>query len=167
MKKIMMLFVLMAVALQPLSAKSVKDLIKEFKHEDKATSVYVSPLLMKMAKMVDGKSDLDEAERLAMKKVKSVRVLSLGDCSKSVKERFAQEVDRLSDGEYEPLVVVNSNGDKVKVMSLLKNDIIKELVIFTADVEDCAIVQVTGKFTKEDIQVIVNDQTTKTKSRKG
>ncbi len=165
MKKIMMLLVLMVVVLQNISAKSVKQLINEFKHEDKAESVYVSPLLMKVAKIAADKDDMDEAGRLALKKVKSIRILSLEDCNKSVKDRFSQEVENLNDEEYQPLIVANSDGDKVKVMMLTKNDIIRELVIFTVDDEDSAIIQINGKLTQDDIQFIVNDQTTKSKSK--
>ena len=165
MKKIMMLLVLLVVALQNISAKSVKQLIDEFKHETKAESVYVSPLLMKIARVAVNKDDMDETSRLALKKVKSIRVLSLEDCSKSVKDRFSQEVENLDDEEYQPLVVANSDGEKAKVMMLTKGDVIRELVIFAVDEEDSAIIQINGKLTQDDIQFIVNDQTTKSKSK--
>ncbi len=166
MKKIMMLMLLMVAVVTNLSAKSVKQLIDEYKHEAKAESVYVSPFLMKVARMAADKDDMDEAGRLALKKVKSVRVLSLEDCSKEVKARFSREVESLDDEEYQPLVVANSDGEQVKVMMLAKDDVIRELVIFATDADDCAIIQLTGKMTQDDIQFIVNDQTTK-KSKKG
>lgn len=166
MKKIMILLMMMVVAVTNLSAKSVKQLINEYKHEAKAENVYVSPLLMKVARMAADKDDMDEVGRLALKKVKSVRVLSLEDCNKEVKARFSKEVENLNDEKYEPLVVANSDGEQVKVMMLTKDDIIRELVIFATDEEDCAIIQLTGKMTQDDIQFIVNDQTVK-KSKKG
>lgn len=168
MKKIMILMMLMVAAVANLSAKTVKQLVNEYKHQAKAESMYVSPFLMKVAKMVADKDDMDEASRLALKKVKSVRILTLDDCSKEVKAQFVKEVEELNDEEYQPMMLANSDGEQVKIMAVVNNDVISELVIFAADKDDCSIIQMTGKLTQDDIQFIVDEQTTKkSKAKKG
>ena len=108
MKKIIIFLIMAVVAVQTLPAKSVKSLINEFRHEKNAEYAHVSPLLMILARIVATDKDMGDSDRMIIKKIKSIRTLSLEDCTKEVKEKFVSETQKLDD-EYEPLLMANTD----------------------------------------------------------
>lgn len=87
-------------------------------------------------------------------------------CTQSVKERFSKKVKRLSLKGYDELMRVNDEGEKVRVLMKAKKETIRELLFVCTGKEDCTLVQINGKFTKEDIDKLVNQETKKKHGRR-
>ena len=92
----------------------------------------------------------DSDAKLA-RKFKSIRILDLEACSTSVKERFSKKINAQRIKDYETLVQVNDEGEKVHILAKSKNDVIRELLIVCTGNGDCTLVQLKGKVSKEKI----------------
>ena len=68
---------------------------------------------------------------------------------------------RLSLKGYDELMRVNDEGEKVRVLMKTKKETIRELLFVCTGKEDCTLVQINGKFTKDDINKLVNQETGK------
>lgn len=168
MKKIIIFLAIAVVAVQNVSAKSVKNLINEFRHERNAEYAHVSPLLMKLARIVVSDKDMTESDRMLLRKIKSIRTLSLEDCTKEMKEKFIDETKELDD-EYEPLLTANTDDEQARIMMKAKGKTICELIILGIDGNDCTLVWFKGKLSNDDIQKILdmnNKKKSKAKRRK-
>ena len=158
MKQLITLIALMLLA-QATWATDIKDVFNEFKDTPRAEYVSISPFLMKI-----GQCFIDEEEGPEMalaKQVRSMKVLDLSDCSPEVKARFTRRMADLDDKGYETLVRVNDEGEKVNILVKQKNDVIREMLIVCAGTDDCTLVFFKGKFKPEDIDRLVNDNTTR------
>lgn len=62
---------------------------------------------------------------------------------------------------YDELMRVNDEGEKVRVLMKTKKEAIRELLFVCTGKEDCTLVQINGKFTKDDINKLVNQETGK------
>lgn len=167
MKKIIIFLAMAVLAVQTLPAKSVKSLMNEFRHEKNAEYTHVSPLLMMLARIVASDKDMDESNRMILKKIKSIHTLSLEDCTKEVKEKFISDTQKL-DGEYEPLLMANTDDEQARIMMKTKGKTIRELIMLSIDGDDCTIAWFKGKLSNDDIQKIfgMNDKKSKAKRKK-
>lgn len=154
MKKItMFLMLVMLVVVQTVSAKSVKDLINEYKVKDYAEYTYVSPAMMLIAKAAVVKYDKDVAQ--AIDKVTGVRILRLDGCKTKVKKKFLRELDNFDEEEYQPLVMKDNSYDGFRVMVKADADALSEVVAYKANYDNCMLIQVEGKIAMTDIQKII------------
>lgn len=135
--------------------QSINGLFNEFGHEKNADCVKISSFMMSLGRMFAG----NDKDTEIMGKIKSMRVMDLEECPQSVKERFNRKVNRLDLHDYEELMRVNDEGEKVKVLMRMKKETIRELVFVCTGKDDCTLVQINGKFTKEDIDKLINEQT--------
>ena len=135
-------------------AQNVDALYNYFKDEKGVESVSVSPLLMKFARLFMDEEDKNDP---LIKGVNSVKVLDLEECSEKVKERFTKEVAKLKLNGYETWLQAKEDGENVKVIAKMKDDIIRELLVMSTGKGDCALVMIKGKIRKDDIQAIIND----------
>ena len=159
MKRIMTLLLIMATAMQMVSAKSLGRLIEDYRYLKNAEYFHVTPLLMKMARTAMGHKARSCEEGRLVRKIKSIRTLDLEECSADVKRRFSADVQKLEMNDYEPLVTSCDNGETVKIMMKAKGDVIRELVIICSDCNDCALVWLNCKVKKDEIQSLVDMQT--------
>lgn len=143
-------------------AQSMDSLFNEFGNERNADYVKVSSFMMKLGRMFSGN---DEDTRF-MRKIKSMKVLDLEECAPNVKERFNQKMNKMKPNDYEELMRVNDEGEKVRVLMKMKKETIRELLFVCTGKEDCTLVQINGKFTKEDIDQLVNQETGKKHGRR-
>lgn len=60
----------------------------------------------------------------------------------------------------------DDEGEKVRVLMKTKKETIRELLFVCTGKEDCTLVQINGKFTKEDIDKLVNQETKKKHGRR-
>lgn len=159
MKRITMFLVLVLMAFQTLSAKSVKSLMDEYRGENHAEYTYISPAMMLLAKAAVKQYSKDASEML--KNVTSVRVLRLNDCKTKVKKRFCKEIANLDEEEYQPLVMTASakrSTDKdFKVLVKADAEAVSEFVVLSTSKDDCSLMQVEGKIALSDIQKIIDD----------
>ena len=143
-------------------AQSIDSLFNEFGSEKNADCVKVSSFMMSLGKMFAGHNE----DTKIIGKIKSMRVLDLESCTTSVKERFSKKVNKLSLNGYDELMRVNDEGEKVRVLMRTKKETIRELLFVCTGKEDCTLVQINGKFTKEDIDQLVNQETGKKHGRR-
>ncbi|WP_178795043.1 DUF4252 domain-containing protein [Bacteroidaceae bacterium] len=143
-------------------AQSINSLFNEFGSEKNADCVKVSSFMMSIGKMFAGHDK--DAEIIG--KIKSIRVLDLDDCPTNVKERFNKKANKLSLDGYEELMRVNDDGDKVRILMKTKKEVIRELLLVCTGNDDCTLVQINGKFTKDDIDQLVNQETGKKHGRR-
>lgn len=153
---------LLLLACQLTYGQSLDSLFDEFGKAPNAECVRISPFLMSVGRLFAGNEEGSEI----VKKVKSMRVLDLEDCPAEVKERFGQQAKKADTGDYEELMRINDNGDKVRVLMKMKKEVIRELLFVCTGNDDCTLVQINGKFTKKDIDRLVNQETGKKHGRR-
>ena len=154
MKKItMLLLLMMAFAVQAVSAKSAKDLINEYKNKDKAEYTYVSPAMMFIAKAAAAKYDKEVGK--VVDKVTSVRILTLDACKTKVKKKFNKEINNFDEEEYQPLVMKDGTYDGFRILVKSDGQALSEIVLLKADYDKCTMIQVEGNIGMEDVQNLV------------
>ena len=158
MKKYLVAIALM-IACQTTFAQSTKDLFEEFGKEWNAESVSISPFLMTIGHLFMDSDTPDIA-----KSIRSMKVLDLEDCSSKVKTRFNEKVNNLQLEGYETMIQTIENGEKVRILTRMENDAIRELLIVCTGNDDCALIQLNRKIKKEDIAELVNEETKKRKN---
>lgn len=97
-------------------AQDLNSLFDEFKKEPNADCISISPFMMAIGKMFMGN---DSDAKLA-RKFKSIRILDLEACSTSVKERFSKKINAQRIKDYETLVQVNDEGEKVHILAKVR-----------------------------------------------
>ena len=158
MKKYLVAIALM-IACQSTFAQSTKDIFEEFGKEWNAESVSISPFLMTIGRLFMDSDTPDIA-----KSIRSIKVLDLEDCSSKVKTRFNEKVNNLQLEGYETMIQTIEDGEKVRILTRMENDDIRELLIVCTGNDDCALIQLNGKIKKEDIAELVNEETKKRKN---
>ncbi len=165
MKKIFILIIALALSQLAFASSaqntSVDEIFKEFSSMHNAEYVTVNPFMMWLGKQFAG----DDADAAIVKKTKSLRVLDLEDCSTGVKKRFSNRVNTLNTKEYEEMMRVNDNGERVRILAKIKDEIIHQMLIVCSSNNDCVLVEVNGNFTMDDITGVVNSQTGKKNGR--
>ncbi len=158
MKKYLAAIAVMIVC-QTTFAQSTDAIFAEFKKESCAESGCISPLLMAFGRMF-----MDSDAPKAAKNICSMKVLDLEECPDNVKERFIRRLNDLSREGYETLIQTQQDGEKVRIMTKKKNNVIRELLIVCTGQGDCTLIQMNGKIKKENIAELVNEQTSKRKN---
>ena len=146
------------IACQSTFAQSTKDIFEEFGKEWNAESVSISPFLMNIGRLF---MDSDTPE--IAKSINSMKVLDLEDCSNKVKARFNEKVNNLQLEGYETMIQAIEDGEKVRILTRIENNTVRELLIVCTGNDDCALIQLNGKIKKEDIAELVNEETKKRK----
>ena len=138
------------------AAHDVDAVFSEFAEADNATYVKVNPFMMWLSRaFVSG----DEAK--IVRKVKSVRVLDMDDCSMTVKSRFKERVDALGNGGLEEIVRVNDDGEHVRILAKVEKDEIRKMLVVCTSGDDCTLVEINGKFSMDDISGVIESQVPK------
>jgi len=159
MKKYLIAIALMIIY-QTTFAQSTKDIFEEFGKEWNAESVTISPFLMSLGRLF---MDSDTPE--ITKSIRSMKVLDLEDCSDKVKERFNRKINNLQSEGYETMIQTIDNGEKVRILTRIEKDVIRELLIVCTGNDDCALIQLNGKIKKEYIAQLVNEETRRRNER--
>lgn len=153
MKKYVVALMLLAVC-QTSFAQSPESLYNYFKDEKGVESVHVPPLLMKLGRLF---MDEEDKNNPVMKGIDSVTVLDLEESPKEVQERFAKEVKKLDLNGYETWIQAKEDGQNVKIIAKVKDDVVRELLVLSTGNDNCALVIMKGKIKREDIQAIIDD----------
>lgn len=135
-------------------ANDFSDLFDEFRKEQHADYVSVSPIMMKMARMF---TPADEGGDF-LQRIHSVRVLDLEECSSETKQRFNQRIDKINTKGYEEMMRVKDEGELVRIFVKQEKDVIREMIILCAGKNDCTLVALTGKIRQKDIDKIIDQQ---------
>ena len=159
--KTYLIAIAMMIACQSTIAQNTQDLFDEFGKEYNAETVSISPFLMSIGRLF-----MDNDTPTIAKRIKSMKVLDLEDCTDSVKARFAERANKLQLERYEPMLQVNEDGEKVHIFARPNKKGIKELLFICTGNENCTLIQMKGNIRKEDIAELVNEQTSKKDGRK-
>lgn len=155
MKRTLFILVWMAVC-QTGFAQSIDSLFNYFKDEEGAESIHVPPIIMKLGRHL--MMPYDDPENLIVKGIDSITVLDLEESPENVKQHFKKEVKRLKFDEYETWIQAKADGDNVRIMAKVENDVVKEFVILSVGEGDCMMAKIKGKIKREDMQAIINDE---------
>ena len=126
---------------------SLDDFFDSYADREGYTSIQINGNIFGFLSNLDDDDDLRGLDR----KVTSIRIVSTKE------DRFSRSADFMSElrpvirrGRYEELVTVNDHDSDLRVMVRGNGDTIKEILVITSG-EHQAVIQVTGTFTREDM----------------
>ena len=155
MKKLFISLIIMLVSAS-VSAQTPDALFAQYKGKKNAEYVHMGRLLFKLLRPI-AKNDNDPSARVFMRSIRSIRALDLEDCSKDVKHQFMESAKRLSTKGYEQIVSSNVDGERSLVLVRHKKNAIRELLVLSADGDDCQLVQLKGKMKPNALDDIIKN----------
>lgn len=125
-------------------------IFNEFKNAEHAKYTVISPYLTTLGKIFMGKSP---DEKLA-KKVKSIKILNLENSSYTIQNLIQTRINDLPKKKYSTMV----EYEDVHMMVKPHKAPYKEILIYLNSNNSCTLIQITGKFKKEDLFYMVKEQ---------
>ncbi|MDH6305974.1 hypothetical protein M2459_002985 [Parabacteroides sp. PF5-5] len=144
-KKLLVIAMLALVCQLGYGQMSVSQLFSDFSKHAGTDKVNIGKMTLKLAGIFTDTMGVD-----------GIEILSFGECGNEVKEQFTNAIRNLKDSSYETMINANEDGKRTKVMLLIKDDMIRELVVLTSG-SDAAMVRIKGKIKKSDIEKLVNE----------
>lgn len=141
----------------------VSNLFWDFMYCKNAEYVHVPKLLLKLAAVA--MDDEDKEDMKFLKRISSVRVLDLEECSEKIKRDFTERIKKFKAKGYEELVRQKSKDENTLVLIKMKKEYIRELVVITCDEEDCTLVQIKGKIHPDEVEDVIEHQGRNAKSK--
>ena len=154
MKKITTLLMLLILVVQGISAKSVKEIINQFKTENKAEYTYVSPTMMMLAKAAVKNYSKETGDIL--NKVNSVRLLKLDACKSKTKKKLFKEINNLDEEEYQSIITNGKQKDGFQMLVKVDPSGTSEFVVLNSGDDNCMLIQIEGTITKEELQKLID-----------
>lgn len=140
------------VTCQMAFCQSANSVFNDFRDKKHAEYVSVPKLLMSVAaaKVKDGNV------AALLKEVDAAKILTLSDCSKSVRRKFAKKINALSGNGYDNFTGVKSGKDKDMTVLVRQSDgNINEIVGLVLTGSSCVGILVTGNINAEDVAAII------------
>ena len=134
------------------AAKTSNEVIRDIRTDDKAFTVRLNWLTKTLLPgLADG------ALKGAMHHIRSGTIVTIDDGEAS-KRKFLECVAQLDTCVYLPLARVCDEEETVQLFGRMKNGSIRELLVAVADGDDCTLVRLKGRFTKEDVQRMLGNK---------
>ena len=151
MKRILIALLLL-VTCQMAFCQSASSIFNDFRDKKHAEYVTVPKLLMTVAaaKVKDGNV------AALLKEVDEARVLTLSDCSKSIRKKFLKKIAELSKNGYSEFTGMKK--DKYAGMTVLVKETgntISEIVATTSSDNSCVGILISGTINAEDVAAII------------
>lgn len=156
MKKITMLMMLLVLMVQSICAKTVSEIIQDYRNENKAEYTYVSPAMMLMLKAAVKKYTGEYTS--LVDKIDCARILKLDACKQKTKKKLFKEIDKLDEEEYQPVVMNGQKWEGFKVLVKVGTDSNSEFVVVDSGNGKCTLMQVEGNITLQELQKILTDK---------
>ncbi|KGF49761.1 DUF4252 domain-containing protein [Prevotella disiens] len=155
MRTILITLALLAMSIVG-KAQSIDTILEQFKNEKNVTLVDMPKDLIALAALSSG--DKDAAKYL--KSIDRLRVLSLEEADKTVRDNFFAAFKKLDLKDYNDVIRATSDGEKVRILTKEGKNDITSLVICAIDAADgdCALVVIDGHINPNDIDSIINSQ---------
>ncbi len=155
MRTILITLALLAMSIVG-KAQSIDTILEQFKNEKNVTLVDMPKDLIALAASSSG--DKDAAKYL--KSIDRLRVLSLEEADKTVRDNFFAAFKKLDLKDYNDVIRATSDGEKVRILTKEGKNDITSLVICAIDADDgdCALVVIDGHINPNDIDSIINSQ---------
>lgn len=151
MKKILFTLLLL-VSCQMAFCQSASSVFNDFRDKKKVEFVTVPKLLLTV-----GAAKVKDSNLAAlMKEVDEVKVITLNDCRKSIKKKFAKQITALSGNGYSDYT--GYKGGKDKDMTILvkqSGQNIQEIVGLVQNSSKCMGILVSGNINSEDVAAIL------------
>lgn len=151
MKKLLFTLTLM-LACQLVFGQEARNVFDRYKNKREARYVSV-PRAMTSA--MAGKMKDNNVQEV-MRDVKSVQVLRLNDCRRSVRRGFAKRVARLSSKGYQELTRMKGRRDDLLVLARQGGRYVEEVVLLVSNRRDCMGILVTGEIDPKDVEAVVS-----------
>jgi len=148
MKKILLLF---AVVL--LSSCATHTSFNDFYQSNQKDSDFSFGM---NASFIRGFLDDDDYEDIKplIKKAKHIRILVFSENSEQMNTKFDRFIKR---SQFEDLIKIKDNNDKIKIFALEKEDHIKEIVLEIASGDDLVLLGLKTNLTQKDIDRLLSD----------
>lgn len=152
MKKELLFTLLLAVICQLALAQSASSVFNDFRDKKNANYYSIPKLMLTVAssKLKDGNY------KELLQQVKEVKILNLGDCSKSVRKKFAKKIGNLSGKGYDNFTGMKSGKNKdISLLVKQDGDNINELVGLVHESSSCLGILITGNIKTESIASLI------------
>jgi hypothetical protein len=121
----------------------IDEMFDRYSEKEGFTTVYISSKMFSLFAGKDTKSD--DAENI-MRKLKSIRILTVEDSTLNLNLNFYKELSRKLDlSVYEELLAVKGGGDVTKFLIRQTGDIISELLVITGGPGDNTLISIKGE----------------------
>lgn len=151
MKKILFTLLLMLTC-QLAFCQSASSVFNEFRDKKHAEYVSVPRLFMTIA----GVKVKDGNVAALLKEVDEARVLTLNDCSGSVRKKFAKKIIALSQNGYSEFTgVKKGKSEGMNILVKQKGSAIQEIVALSTGDNTCVGFLITGEINAEDVAAII------------
>lgn len=145
MKRLLAILAIVLISQAGYGQQGMDQLFNTFRGESDVTSVKIGKISMKLANLFTETMGVD-----------GIEVLDFSDCAQSVKDRLSSALKNLDDPDYETMVSSNENHSRTKVLIKIKEDMIREMVVFTTG-NDNALIRIKGKIKPSDIDRVINE----------
>lgn len=133
---------------------SVDKLFDTVKAYQKAEYIEINEFMMGLAKMMAPRE-----EKEFLKKIKTMRIIDLKDCSEADKAHFGEYISSVELTSFEPGVNEcndENEDDKMRIFFKQKGDTIIDMIVGAWGNEDWNLIQLTGKMSLSDIEAVAN-----------
>jgi hypothetical protein len=155
MKKLMLFTTaLCMVTLLHAQNNAIDDLFDKYSEKEGYTTVYISSKLLSLFAPKDATSEGGDV----IKRLKSIRILTVDDSLLNQSVNFYKEITRKLDlSAYEELMVVKEGQDMTKFMVRQKGDIISELLMITGGPGGNTLISIKGDLDLKSISELSKD----------
>lgn len=147
------LSLLLILTCQMAFCQSASSVFNDFRDKKHAEYVTVPRLLMNIAaaKVKDGNV------AALLKEVKEAKVLTLSNCSKSIRKKFVKNINALSGKGYSEFTGMKTGGktDGMTILTKEKGETIEEIVALSSSDNSCIGILITGNINSEDVAAII------------
>ncbi len=140
-----MLLAILLISQVGYGQQKMDQLFNAFRGESDVTSVNIGNITMKLASLF--------TETMG---VNGIEILEFDNCAQEVKDRLSTAIRNLRDPDYETMVTANERTVARKFFVKIKEDMIRELVIFTTG-SDNALIRIKGKISPSDLDRVINE----------
>lgn len=145
MKRLIAILAIVLISQAGYGQQGMDQLFNAFREESDVTSVKIGKITMKLANLFTETMGVD-----------GIEVLDFSDCAQNVKDRLSSALKNLDDPDYETMVSSNENHSRTKVLIKIKEDMIREMVVFTTG-HDNALIRIKGNIKPSDIDRVINE----------
>ena len=152
MKRLLALLAILLISQVGYGQQKMDQLFNAFRGESDVTSVNIGNITMKLASLFTETMGVNGM-------LFRSEILEFDNCAQEVKDRLSTAIRNLRDPDYETMVTANERDSRTKVLVKIKEDMIRELVIFTTG-SDNALIRIKGKISPSDLDRVINEHKT-------
>ena len=152
MKRIIIIATLLLASISTF-AQNGKSIYQKYSDDERVTAVYISPAMFKMIGKLPEVRIEDNGLDLApmIKSMTGFYMLQTDDSS--LAEKISKDVTRIvGGGKFETLMEVKDKGQKVNILSLGDENLLKSLLLTVFDKEESVFIGIDGLMRRADVE---------------